>query len=735
MKKTLLIILSVLFFKAVLSQTVVDSVNAQYRNGQTFIKWNVIPEDIGFYYTYSFDHPITNSNIDSAKYVGRVPHDFSLNYFLTLGTQGMDTTKPERYLVINRDPLDSLDVNHCVFVATCSKNKTVYYAVTSDSLGLDGTLVENRYIIPGKNSTTTGVSEIVAQIEPVLQIDNLPVLIDSTLSYDAYTVFGGNVKTEYTPEMTNEGCLSFNFGIVPDENLAGANAATFFFYGGGGNSYENVSGLHIDGLWQISMEDVIPNFNWDSIAGENTKWLGYNENIDIYSVNEDTPPPTTGVVKGYTIHRLAWTRNWLVRRFPEDIDSTRISVFGTSNGTIGALALSYYYPEWISACDIVNTKVNAQYLNDDNPLCKWNENGSSREHADIFLGTLESNLPSDLPKINGEGNYSMWEWANFNNLLRDNKYRSLPFIYLTSGKEDIVTCWEEKIEYYNSINAYRSGGRYAWDLRQHKIGHKSIKDNPFSTLARFSTRTSYPAFSNCSMNQDPGDTHNPNPPYYDGDTVGSINGVMEFVDSTIFEYSEGWQTLVHTNQWKLTDGTLWPLGGLPPYVRVDITPRRLQEFINLPSGSIICMENWEGSVLKQSRSMVYHPGSSEKGLITFRKARIRQEAEGGNLIKIYKCGGPQVTSSPLISLKSAIDNVYPNPTSGNITIEVSMVHHANVIIFIENLFGARVMQLHQGLLAEGDHQVSVDMSDLLAGMYIITVNAGGLRTSYKIIKE
>ncbi len=201
MKKTLLISLLFLFFKAGFAQTVVNSINAQYRNGQTFIKWNVITGDTGFYYVYRFDHQITNNNIDSAKYVGRVPHNFSLNYFLTLGTKQV-VGSPQRYFVINRDPLDSLNESQCFFVATCSKDKSVYYAVTSDSLGLDGTMVENRYIIPGANSITSSVSEKVAPIEAILQIDDLPLLIDPTLFYDAYTVFGGNVKTQYTPEMT-----------------------------------------------------------------------------------------------------------------------------------------------------------------------------------------------------------------------------------------------------------------------------------------------------------------------------------------------------------------------------------------------------------------------------------------------------------------------------------------------------------------------------------------------------
>lgn len=724
-----------LLFIALWSQggTVVTNIEATYHDGQTFIVWDVIPGYAGFYYVYRFDHPITKTNIDSSKYMGKVPHDFSFNYFLNYGTNPGTFT---RYFVINRDPLDSLDATKGLFVATCAKAKTFYYAVTSDSLDQFGDPVENRFISPGSNALTTGVNEKVEPVQAILQVDNLPLLDDPNKFYDAWVVFGGNVKTKYTPAMANEGCLPFNFGIVPDSQGVELEkkAATMFFYGGAGNAYSNVNSTKIPGMWKISMEDAIPNFSWDPLAGENTKWIGYNENFDVYNANEDTPPPTTGIDKSYTISRVKWTLDWVMKTYPI-LDSTRIYAHASSSGCTGALALTFNYPDRIAACDVVNAKLNAEYLNDDNPDCKWNEDGSSRHRAEIFLGTQADNLPSDIPKFNGSGTYPMYDWANFDILLSDSKYRSLPLIFLTSGKEDIITCWDEKIPYYKAVNQSKAGGFYYWDRRSHKGGNHAISDRPLELMFRYRTDLSYPAFSNCTLNGYPGDTHNPNPPYYDGDTVGTVNGNLDWVDSTIYETPNSWQTVVYSYLFQLVNNAYFPYSGLPEYIKTDITPRRLQQFKNIPDGSTICMENWEGPVLKQSREITYHAGPNGNALITFRKVKIRSLYADGNLIKIYNCGSPKLTTTQVIHTASAIDNIYPNPTSGYTTIDLSMIKEAEVIITVSNILGEQVMQVNQGVVAEGEQQVGLDLTQLSPGIYIVNINSDNQRSSYKVIKE
>jgi len=155
--KNYLLVFVLIFISAVTSSaTVVTNITASYHDGQTFIVWDIIAGYGGFYYVYRYDHPINNNNIDSAKYMGKVPHDFSFNYFLNLATNPGTQT---RFLVINRNPLDSLNATKGLFVTTCSAQKTVYYAVTSDSINLSGVQVENKYMLPGSNAMTAGIAE------------------------------------------------------------------------------------------------------------------------------------------------------------------------------------------------------------------------------------------------------------------------------------------------------------------------------------------------------------------------------------------------------------------------------------------------------------------------------------------------------------------------------------------------------------------------------------------------
>lgn len=737
MRRTLPVILTLLFFSTIINAATVTNITASYRNGQTFIVWDVIEDYTGFYYVYRYDHPITNNNIDSAFYAGKVPYNFSLNYFLDIGTKGgSDADHPHRYLVINRDPLDSLDATKGLFVATCNKQKTVYYVVTSDSIGQGGVKLENRHVSPGQNALITGIAEKVEPVKPILQVDDLPLPEKPAILYDGYVFFGSNVKTQYTPATGNEGCLVYNFGVIPDKLVTtDKKAATFFFFGGGGNAYENSNAKEIDGMYKVSLEDVIPNFSWDPVTGENTKWIGYNENFDVYNANDDTPLPTTGIDKVYTLARVVWTLDWFLEEFQDIIDPSKIYVHGSSSGCTGALEMAYLYPERIAACDVLNPKLNAEYLNDDNPFCKWNIDGLTRERAEIFLGSLASNLETDFPKINGNGNYRIWDFANYNTLLKDNKYNSLPVMLMISGKSDNVTCWEEKISYYKSVNQYKAGGYYFWDLREHKGGNKSISDIPLDELLRFSTKLSYPAFSNCNLNDYPGDETNPMPPYYDGDTVGSINGVLHWVDNTIAETPDSWETLVYTSQFELADGTLFPFDGLPKYVKTDITPRRLQKFINIEDGTIICMENWQGDTLIQSKSFTYHPSSNGNGLITFKKVKVGQTGTGGNLIKIFKCGQEKSAAIPLMHHPAASGDIYPNPTIGKTTLELTLLKDADVTITVTGVMGQKMLELNYGRMNEGEHQITIDLSELASGIYMVNAITGSQINTYKVIRN
>ncbi|MCS6991246.1 MAG: T9SS type A sorting domain-containing protein [Chitinophagales bacterium] len=722
-------ILSFTLFSA--QSAIVTGIHAEYRHGQVFVTWKVIPNyEHKFYYVYRYEKPITNQNIDSAEYLGRSDKEFSFNYFLNLGITGSNTNKLY-YCVINNDPWVVLDATDGLYVHTCNKDKSYYYAVTCDST-VFGTPKENKRIVPGMNATTMPVAEKVAQIRAYLQVTGIPLLNNPSLTYDGYALFQGKVKTPYVPYMGNEGCLIHNWGLIKDTDLSPTkNAATFFFYGGGGNAYDNANGTNIANMWKISMEDVLPNFNWDPVSGENTKWLGYNENLDIYTLNQTSPPPTSGVDRMYTVWRVKWTYDWLLRTFPNDIDTTRIAAFGSSNGCTAALILAYLYPDKISAVDVTNAKINPEYLTDDNPTCKWNINGTSRNRAEIFLGTLQANLMSDVPRLVGTGNYPLYEFSNLNNLVADNKYSNIPPVFMTSGKADNVTCWEEKIQFYNTVNKNRVGGAYFWDERQHKGGVKYIKDRPLELLLRFRTDLPFPAFSRCSHNNNPGDTDNPTAPFYDGDTIGAINGILDWDDSSIAETDSSWQTKIFTTQFELNNGTWFP-PQLPDYVTVDITPRRLKKFTNLAPGTKLCMENWQDGVLIQSRTVKWTPSADGKGLITFRKARISQQ---GNLIKIFVCDQQRNNQPETGPAPQAMYALYPNPATDVVFLELSLSEPTMVHVTIRDVAGKLMFVQQQKLEAAEDQTLSIPVHTLPQGLYLVTVHEGNQPYTYRLVKQ
>jgi hypothetical protein len=182
----------------------------------------------------------------------------------------------------------------------------------------------------------------------------------------------------------------------------------------------------------------------------------------------------------------------------------------------------------------------------------------------------------------------------------------------------------------------------------------------------------------------------------------------------------------------LVDGvTLFP-SSLPAYVKTDITPRRLQQFVNIPDGSTIHLENWEGSVLKQSKTIIYHVNSDGKGLMTFKKAKISQ---AGNLIKFYIELPPKETAESNNITQMPTDMVYPNPTAGLTYVDLSLEKDANVTVTVLDIMGKQMLSENRGPMNEGDYDLPVDLSQLPQGIYLVNIHAGSQSLSYKVIKD
>lgn len=75
----------------------------------------------------------------------------------------------------------------------------------------------------------------------------------------------------------------------------------------------------------------------------------------------------------------------------------------------------------------------------------------------------------------------------------------------------------------------------------------------------------------------------------------------------------------------------------------------------------------------------------------------------------------------------------PNPFSGNTTINYSLNQRADVNLVIYNVAGAKVMEINEGTKNIGNHSMNVNASNLKAGVYFYTLNAGENKVTRKMI--
>ena len=296
----------------------------------------------------------------------------------------------------------------------------------------------------------------------------------------------------------------------------------------------------------------------DFVHNERTWWYGYHENYDATTVG--LPPPTSGTVHDYTYQRVLYTTLWARRTFP--VDTTRVYSAGASMGAIGATMLALRRPDLIAGVMCVVGKVDFSFISDPASNALFNPNGVLRFFTDRLWGTVPTNLPAS-------DGMSVYESVNGGHRARLRERDGLPPFVMVNGRNDITVGWAENIGFYDSMRVSRHGGTFFWDGRGHADGFQAwqpMQDPKY--LARFRTNRSYPALANCTADDDPG-----NGSVATGDSVGCINGFVEW-DTTLVDQPGAWETTLRLRNLSTLTGTI----PSPDSTRVDVTPRRLQQF-------------------------------------------------------------------------------------------------------------------------------------------------------------
>jgi len=76
----------------------------------------------------------------------------------------------------------------------------------------------------------------------------------------------------------------------------------------------------------------------------------------------------------------------------------------------------------------------------------------------------------------------------------------------------------------------------------------------------------------------------------------------------------------------------------------------------------------------------------------------------------------------------AINNevtIYPNPTEGNTTINISLINDANVDLSVYNMYGQLIHVMGQNRLSQGMNSITLDATQFASGIYLVKVVIDG----------
>lgn len=584
----------VLFSQAVY----VSNLQATYRNGQVFLTWTC-PAGTGYKYKIYRSTSILDkkSKITSSVYLGGYVLDSSsLNVRLTrkLGVNTFYTIE---------DGGQPLSANTGLYVVTCDAPGSYYYAVTVTRLSNNK---EYSKMTVGSNTLASPVQESVAMPQPVLQSTFTTGSTGETCY--RYVQFGDHRNLPHYPYMFSQGSYGFNFIMIYRGNYV--NGPLFVFYEGiEGNAFigsglEQFSSFAINNCIMISMDDWLPLPNgYGSGAGGNTFWTGYHENFNPYILTN--PIPTSGTIRMYHQHRYVHTIRWAMKHLP--IDSNQVNLVGKSAGGFGALVTALIIPEKINSVYSIVAPVKIKSYNldpDTSDEQLWGKS-NSRLLCDIIDKTTGTQLVA-------------FDLMDIKTMTQRYSAIGLPVIYTIHGKNDVTVGWSDKPPYLNQNEQAFQGGVHFWDQRTHNGSGANFYDSEITPpFSKFRTNVSYPAVSNCDINQNPGDGTASN-----GDPYGAYSAYVTY--DSVTDNPCKW-----TCKLNLVNYTVGGVAqGNYTSCYADITIRRAQNF--KPSGGVTL--KWavydKDNVKIQSGSFTYSAGARITiGGVKVKKTGSRLEVE------------------------------------------------------------------------------------------------------------
>ncbi len=649
---------------------------AMHHDGQTFLVWTPPPDTGWTHRVYFRTSPIEyDADLASSILLGSVGDSSATDRRLSVLTGALCTFRTD-------SAATPLAPEQGLFVVTVAADRQGWYAVTSQLRGGP----EDRHVVPGGNALAVPLQESLGLPRPVHQRS----LACGTTFQEVYTLWTWPEDTPLFPAMSNRASWPYDCGVTHGSPQGPAFVRP---HQRGGNFTEQCLGSGSLNEWVLGLDDYT--LNRDVC----TYWYGYHPGYDFSS--DANLPPLTGEVVDYTNRRVLYTIDWWRRTF--DLDTSRHYAFGYSLGGTYSMQLGLAHPELIVAAMSVVGKVDFSFESDPDSLSMFNPGTPFRLALSRMWGTTATNLPtSQGPPI-----YSV---VNDDSLAVWDADSGAAYLVNFAGRNDFVVGWAEKIGFYSALESSRLGGAQFWDSRDHTASSHPAAFSPMLDLTylyRFRSDRSWPAFSNCSVNGNPGDGT-----AYSGDSLGTLNGAMEW-EPALLDSASKWQVLLSTRSL----ATRWGELPAPESLTVDVTPRRVQRF-QPPAGAPIvwrASRRLDGAQVQSGAVTVESSGRiTVPGVKTYRTGTWLT-------LELPSAGAERPGQTPRALAIAPL----PNPIRSRCSIAVTWPRSASARVTLYDAIGRRARTLWHGSVDEGEWSLTVDLSELPPGIYLVHAEQAG----------
>jgi hypothetical protein len=248
-----------------------------------------------------------------------------------------------------------------------------------------------------------------------------------------------------------------------------------------------------------------------------------------------------------------------------------------------------------------------------------------------------------------------------------------------------------------------------------------------------------------------------------GGAVTAANGIATFAGLSIDKAGSGYTLSASSNPILTTaTSTAFNIGfGIAAKLAFDVEPTNSMSGDTISPAVKVHIEDANANIVTSDNtttvtlSFAANPGgailtgggpiAAENGVVTFTNLSIDKAGSGYTLTAVSNSGLTTATSAPFniapstgvtesasaLPISFSLNQNYPNPFNPSTRIRFDLPRESFVTLYVYDLLGRKVSTLVEEIRSAGMHTVSFDASTLPTGVYVYTIQAGGIFNATK----